>query len=327
MKLVPTGERGPGGFGASVAVSANGRTALIGGPSGYGGVGAAWVFSRTGSGWRQTAKLTPNGLSAPTGYVANPDGFGASVALSANGKIAFVGGPGSRWRTRVDLGVRNLRLAWRQQGPELIAEGEAGTGQFGASVAVSALGDLAIVGAPFDDNGRGAAWVFRRAGSVWRQQGGKLVGGGELGFGRFGTSVALSADGTIALVGAPVDRNGAGAAWVFRRAATGGSELGAKLTPKGELGAGQFGDRVALSAPGTTALIGGGLDHGERGAAWIFALHGSGWAQEGAKLSGRGEVGEGQFGVAVALSAAAGTALIGGSGDGSFAGAAWAFRR
>ena len=77
-KLTAKGERGPGGFGNSVALSADGRTALIGGPSGYGGVGAAWIFTRSGSTWRQEAELLPPGIGKTTGYVVNPTGFGAS---------------------------------------------------------------------------------------------------------------------------------------------------------------------------------------------------------------------------------------------------------
>jgi hypothetical protein len=46
----------------------------------------------------------------------------------------------------------------------------------------------------------------------------------------------------------------------------------------------------------------------------------------GSKLIGRGESGEGEFGVAVALTPTADTALIGGLGDDDFAGAAWVFR-
>ncbi len=325
-KLLPTGERGPGSFGASVALSADGRLALIGGPSGYGGVGAAWVFARSGSTWHQLAKLTPNGLSSPTGYVTDPDGFGASVALSALGTVILVGGPaahGGRGSTWI---FARSGSTWKQQGAELTGRGEMGTGQFGAEVALSGSGDVAVIGGPFDDEGVGAAWVFRRVGAAWRQQGEKLVGRGEAGFGRFGSSIALSAAATTALIGAPVDGNGSGAVWTFSPAAAGWTQEGAKLTAKNEIGAGQFGDRVAISSSGTTALVGAALDRAEVGAAWVFRRAGSGWAQEGPKLIGRGEAGQGQFGVAVALSAAGGTALIGGLGDNSFVGAAWAFQ-
>ena len=67
----------------------------------------------------------------------------------------------------------------------------------------------------------GAAWVFTRSGGTWTQQGAKLTGGGETGNGSFGCSVALSADGNTALIGAPATTT-VGAAWVFTPALAAG---------------------------------------------------------------------------------------------------------
>jgi hypothetical protein len=76
--------------GSSVAISADGNTAIVGGPddnidaSGTTGVGAAWVFIRSGGAWvQQGPKLVGSGAV----------GQGFSVALSADGNIAIVGGP------------------------------------------------------------------------------------------------------------------------------------------------------------------------------------------------------------------------------------------
>ena len=46
--------------------------------------------------------------------------------------------------------------------------------------------------------GSGAAWVYTLQGGEWVQQGPKLTGGGEIGKGYFGISVALSGDGRTA---------------------------------------------------------------------------------------------------------------------------------
>ena len=47
-----------------MALSANGNTALIGGPGDNGDVGATWVFTRSGSTWTQQGeKLTGSGES------------------------------------------------------------------------------------------------------------------------------------------------------------------------------------------------------------------------------------------------------------------------
>ena len=91
-----------------------------------------------------------------------------------------------------------------QQGEKLIGAGEAGEGLLGASVALSADGETALVGAPSDDGGVGAAWVFTRSGSTWSQQGEKLTGAGERGRAAFGTGVRRKEDGVR--IGAGADR-------------------------------------------------------------------------------------------------------------------------
>ena len=93
----------------------------------------------------------------------------------------------------------------------------------GNSVAVSADGNTAVVGGYNDNNNLGAAWIFTRNGSIWAQQGGKLVGTGYTGSYSSSSillSVAISADGNTVLVGRPVDNNQQGAAWVFTRTDT-----------------------------------------------------------------------------------------------------------
>ena len=60
---------------------------------------------------------------------------------------------------------------------------------------------------------------------------------------------------------------------------------------------------MALSADGNTALIGGSDDDDSVGAAWVFTRSGATWTQQGAKLTGSDEVGAGDFGESVALSA------------------------
>ena len=66
----------------------------------------------------------------------------------------------------------------------------------------------------------GAAWVYRRSGAVWGQQGPKLVGTGAVGLAWQGVSVAVSGDGTTAVMGGNRDNSDVGAAWVFTRTAT-----------------------------------------------------------------------------------------------------------
>src|SRR6516165_5583135 len=60
---------------------------------------------------------------------------------------------------------------------------------------------------------------------------------------------------------------------------------------------------VALSADGRTAIVGGIVDNGLAGAAWVYTRSDGGWTQQGNKLVGTAAVGQGGQGVSVALSA------------------------
>jgi hypothetical protein len=50
------------------------------------------------------------------------------------------------------------------------------------------------------------------------------------------------------------------------------------------------GTSVALSADGNTAIVGGPLDNGDTGAAWVYTRSGNIWSQQGDKLVGTGAV-------------------------------------
>ena len=220
---------------------------------------------------------------------------------------------------------------WTQQGGKLSSSEATGSSEIGFSVALAASGNIALIGAPGDNTSVGAAWVYTRAGSTWTQQGTKILpkSGEETGEARFGDTVALSSEGNTALISGPLNKEGAGAAWVFTSSGSTWTQQGEKLIPKSgeEIGAGEFGSSLALGANGRAALIGAPQDNGNLGAAWMFTRSGATWTQQGTKIlpkSGE-EIGEGLFGFDVALSSEANTALIGGAGDNNAIGAAWTF--
>jgi PKD repeat protein len=297
-------------FGASVALSADGDTMLVGGPGDelYGG--SAWVYTRSGSTWTQQAKLDASEVSCGGFYCGAYVGY--SVALSADGDTALVAGYGNAGGIGAAWVFTRSGTSWTQQGPALTGDGEIGTGEFGTSVALSADGNTALIGAPDDYGYAGAAWVFTRAGATWTQEGEKLVANDESEpeESQFGSSVALSTDGDTALIGGPDDNGRQGAAWVFTRSNSTWTQQGAKLTGGGETGAGEFGSSVALSMDGATALVGAPRDNEGVGAAWTYTRSGSTWTQDGSKLTGNGETGEDYFGSGIVLSADGGTALI-----------------
>ena len=100
-----------------------------------------------------------------------------------------------------------------------------------------------------------------------------------------------------------------------------------QLTFTGASGNPHFGEGLAMSADGNTALVGGATDNSSHGAAWVFTHSGSSWAQQGEKLTGPGATESADFGESLALSSNGNTALIGAPGNSHAVGAAWVFTR
>jgi hypothetical protein len=242
QKLTPSDAAPFRDFGISVALSANGETALVGAP---GGAGAAYVFVRTGNQWIEDQKLTASGA-------------GRSVALSADGRTAVIGAMDVAYVfTRARTG------AWLEA-QTITASGAARGDGFGLSVDLSADGKTALFGALFANCAAGedcgAAYVFaREKGGTWVQQQ-KLTASDLAAQAAFGFSVSLSADGQTAVIGAPNDfcpsgNMFCGAAYVFVRQRGSWVEQ-QKLTVSNAVGGGVFGFSVALAAGGRTALVG-----------------------------------------------------------------------
>jgi len=219
------------------------------------------------------------------------------------------------------------------QQQKLVANNAIGAAVQGASVALSADGNTAIVGGPGDNSNTGAAWVWTRSSDIWTQQS-KLVGTGAIGpIGPAqGQSVALSADGDTAIVGGNVDNAGAGAAWVWTRSSDIWTQQ-SKLVGTGAIGpiGPAQGQSVALSADGNTAIVGGNVDNAGAGAAWVWTRNNGVWTQQ-QKLVANDAVGRAFQGFSVALSADGNTAIVGGpsdntSGPNLSVGAAWVWTR
>jgi YVTN family beta-propeller protein len=145
-KLVGSNAIGNAQMGESVALSADGNTALIGGSSDNNSLGATWVFTRSGGNWTQQGnKLIGSNIV----YFASQ---GESVALSADGNTAFIGGPnddnnsGAIWEFTRNAGV------WAQLGSKLTG-GKAGSNEYlGNPIAVSADATILFAGLPTYDS-------------------------------------------------------------------------------------------------------------------------------------------------------------------------------
>jgi len=319
-KLVGTGVVGQAGQGISVALSADGNTAIVGGPYDNSRTGAAWVFTRSGGAWtQQGSKLIGAGA---VGNAAQ----GVAVALSADGNTAILGGSGDNLKAGAAWVFARSGGVWTQQG-KLVGTGAVGVAAQGSSVAMSADGNTVIVGGPLDDLEAGAAWIFTRSGGVWKQLGSKLVGTGAVGKAGQGYSVGLSADGNTAIVGGLGDNANTGAAWVYSRSGGTWSQQGSKLVGSRAVGESKQGHSVAMSADGNTAIVGGLGDNSYSGAAWAYSRSGAVWSQQGDKLVGFGASGHAEQGFSAALSADGNTAVVGGIADNRVTGAAWVHNR
>jgi len=254
--------------GWTVALSADGNTAIVGGPGDNGRAGAVWIWTRSGGVWTQQGPKLVGSGSVKVGIQTAQQG--SSVAISGDGNTALVAG--------IDAGERVGALwvwtrsggVWSQQGARLVASDPVESGYQGTSAALSADGNTAMTRA-FS----GGVWVWTRSGDVWTQQGTKLVGTGASESAIQGWSVALSGDGNTAVIGGPFDGgDNTGSAWLWTRSGGIWRQQGNKLFGSGADGKTQFGASVSLSADGKTAIVGGSaslytLKTGI-GAAWVF---------------------------------------------------------
>jgi len=268
-KLVGTGAVGAAAQGTSVAISGDGATVFEGGPHDSNGAGATWAFSRSSSTWsQQGARIVGAGA---VGAAAQ----GTAVALSNDGNTAIVSGPSDNATLVSTVGAiwffTRTSSTWTQSGNKL--GGPALNTAFGAAVAMSGDSNTAIVGAPTSGQS-GGALVYTQSNSAWTQQA-TLSGSGFLGDGaKQGTSVSLSFDGSLSVVGGTFDghttlANAVGAVWVFGRAGNAWTQLGSKLVGADYQGFPLQGSSVAISGDGTTILEGGPGDTGG-GSAWFF---------------------------------------------------------
>ncbi|MCP4905698.1 MAG: hypothetical protein GY910_12030 [bacterium] len=163
-------------------------------------IGVVWACALA-LGFAGGAGATSEQLLAPD--AAASDFFGTAVAISDSGDTAIVGAYRDNATGGTDSGsasvyVRDGGGNWTFQ-QKLEAPDAAAGDLFGASVALSADGSLALVGASQDDIGfsgsdAGSAHVFERTGSSWLPQGQLLAPAGAAGD-EFGFSLALSSSG------------------------------------------------------------------------------------------------------------------------------------
>jgi len=244
-------------FGYAVALSSDGTTLAVGADgeksnaTGIGGnqsdtsvtgAGAVYVFTRSAATtWTQQAYVKASNTAV------NGE-FGASLALSSSGDALAVGAWGeSSDATGIDGNQSSVAddgagavflfarsaSTWMQQA--YVKASNTATGDnFGFAVALSSDGTTLVVGANGESSGTtgvngdqtstsdpvsGAVYVFAETGTTWAQR--EYVKASDTAAGaNFGSTLALSSDGTTLAVGAESAKNGAddhaGAIYIFR---------------------------------------------------------------------------------------------------------------
>ena len=269
----------------------------------------------------QQAKLDPS-------HGEEHDFFGVSVSMG-NG-VAVMGsryanctmplyyctwGPGSAHVFRFN------GSHWTQEA-ELVPSSGVSDASFGWSVSIN--GEVAIIGAPYDNGEKGAAYVFRWNGSAWTEEVQLTASDGQYDD-EFGSSVSVQGD--IAVVGAPDNFYGSGMVYVFRHNGIGWTEE-AKLVPLEAQIQDGFGVRTAIS--NDVIVVGAfGRDNvaENSGAAYVFRWNGTEWIEESKLLALDGTPGD-RFGNSVAIDQE--TIVVGAFEDdeaGVYAGSAYIFRR
>ena len=228
-------------FGYSAALSADGNRVAIGAYDEDGspastnefqdglvrGTGAVYVFDHDGETWHQTGYLKAS--NAERG-----DSLGVAVVISDDGKtvvataqdedglstgINNIPGPDYQDDIRPTTGAVYAFVeqdgTWFQQA--YIKASNTGSGDvFGSRLALSGDGNVLVVGAQLEDSASqgidgfqdddsaleaGAVYLFTRTGDTWAQEAYVKGSNTEI-FDEFGSSVSISADGSVFAVGA-----------------------------------------------------------------------------------------------------------------------------
>ncbi len=128
--------------------------------------------------------------------------LGFSVALSEDGQEAIAGAPLDALHRGSAFIFEHIGNKWEQNGSPLTGKGEGAEGRFGESVAMAGNGSTVLVGAPAENTKVGAVWTFVFFEGRWSEFGPRLVGPGGAKE-EFGRGLAVSSDGSFAIVGAP----------------------------------------------------------------------------------------------------------------------------
>lgn len=272
--MLPNGSVPTGAFLGSALAIPDDTQVIVGAQSANSSQGEVYVFNQTGGSWNSTPAVTP--LTLPPSMQGQY--FGEGLAVSGNGQVLFVGTGPTQGTTLGEIYAYSVSgNSWGSPVALPMTGIPAGT-DVGRVLAASANGDVLIAGAPQATNAYGAAWVWTKTGSSWNNPvalalPSSLGPKGTIVF--FGQAVAISADGTEVLVGAPGANNPSGAAYLYTQ--SGGTWSAPPVMLTSPLpNSNSFGSSVALSPDGTAAFM--GMPINNTGYVFVSTHGSSGWS-------------------------------------------------
>jgi len=371
-------------FGTSVALSSDGNSLAVGAvgedssATGINGVqsdnsasnaGAVYLFSRLGTVWSQQSYIKASNTDSG-------DAFGDSVALSGDGNTLAVGAKGEGSNAtgingiETDNSLSNAgavylftrsSTGWSQQAYIKASNTDSGDA-FGTSVTLDSYGNTLGVGAPgessaatgINSNGQsdnsapaaGAVYLFTRSAGNWSQQAYAKASNTDSGD-AFGTSVALSGDGTALAVGAVGEDSAStgidgdqlnnnafnsGATYLFSWNGTDWSQQ-AYIKATNTDPSDNFGVSVALSSDGNVLAVGANLEDSnaqgmggnpldnsatDAGAVYLYARTAGSWSPRSYAKAPNTDALD-NFGGSVSLSSDGNTLVAGAVGEDSSA--------
>lgn len=206
-------------LGWSVAISDDGLR-VAASAIGAGGLrGEVRVFDIQDDAWVQVGQNLTGETDRET--------FGASIALGRNGTVIAIGATGySKKRSSAGrvlaYSLDSTSQTWNVLGEPI--DGDNSFDRFGSAVALSDEGDILVIGSPQNDafgSNAGFAKVMQYGTTGWVQLGSKL-GRSDSEGGLYGSTVAVSSDGSRFVAGAPeLTYDGklskVGRVWVYER--------------------------------------------------------------------------------------------------------------
>lgn len=299
-------------FGISVDIYGN--YTVIGARDDDSGQGSAYIFKKQGDTWIQDQKLIAN--DGEPG-----DWFGISVSIY--GDLVFVGADADDNENGLNAGsvyvYKRNESSWVQQAKILASEGTAND-YFGRSVDIN--GNDAIIGAYYDDDIAGSAYVFKLIDEQWVESS-KLIASDRMPNDYFGISTSIFND--IAIIGAYRDDNlngeNAGSVYVFKWEESSWVQRDKLLASDGNSGD-RFG--ISISVDTGNLIIGSYWDDGKKGSAYLFNNTLDDWVEEMKLVAYDGEINH-YFGRSVSLDE--NNLIIGAWGDDDSSGSAYVFKK